>query len=73
MKHIKDIEYNEHEIVILQNNISGLYAVDIRADAYAGAYIAGYDSFDTADDAERAGKIYVNGYIDGQRGYKGDN
>lgn len=72
MQHIKDVEYLEHELVILYNPSSELFTVDIRADNFNGAYLAGYDSFATSEDAVRAGQIYINGYIDGQRGYKGE-
>lgn len=71
MKHISDNQYKGHEIVVLLSLISGHYAVDIRSDNFDGAYLAGFTGFTAADDALKAGTTYIDGYIDGARGYQG--
>lgn len=61
MKHIKDLEVRGHEVIILQDTMTELYAVDIRADNSAGDIIAGYTDFATEDDARYCAMSYLDG------------
>lgn len=65
MKHIKDIEYKGHEIVIIQDtegeyDKKGTFIADIRADNFDGEMIAGYTGLSTAKVAEQAGRDYID-------------
>lgn len=59
---IDAFEYYGHEIIILQDE-NELYAVDIRADNYDGAFIGGYLDIDTRQNAERMGKAFIDGLL----------
>jgi hypothetical protein len=63
MKHIKDLEYKGHEIIILQHLDTKLYAVDVRADNFDGEIIAGYEGFVIAYDAKRMAQAFIDGRL----------
>lgn len=61
MKHIKDLEYKGHEIVIMQDSTG--YAVDIRSDNFDGEMVDGYLELATQADAINKGKEVVDKLI----------
>lgn len=69
-RHIEDYQYKGHEIIIIRENTSdhtGYYAVDVRADAFDGEIIAGYDGIDTLDGALAIGHAFVDGTKYGEK------
>lgn len=61
MEHIQDLEFRGHEIIILRDNLTQFYAVDIREDNADGEIIAGYADFTTEDDARYNAMAFIDG------------
>lgn len=58
MKHIKDIAYKGHEIVLMKDD-SG-YAIDIRSNDFDGEFIIGYTAMETAVEAMDKAKEFID-------------
>lgn len=58
-KHLYDIQYKGHEIIVTQDSDS--FSVDIRSDNFDGEIIAGYTELYNDDDAQITGKAFVDG------------
>lgn len=71
MEHIKDLQNRGHEVIILRDTVTQLYAVDIRDDAADGEIIAGYAEFPTEDDARRVAFAYIDGLVKAARQIQG--
>lgn len=59
MTHIVDVYYRGHELVIIQDD-DKTFIVDVRADGWAGDFIAGYSGLDTAEQAIAKGRAFID-------------
>lgn len=61
MIHITDETYKGHELVFISQQ-NGLITVDVRADDFAGEFIAGYSDLMSVTEARAKATGFIDGY-----------